>query len=96
MSDPARTYDPRSVTITIDGHIVPQPPARGDYLAEIGRRLAARVVVREVADFGVDLSRYFGPAVSLGDRGCFHDGCAPSIFGEGGSCWCRFAEEPGP
>lgn len=92
MSDSARTYNPRSVTITIDGHIVPQPPARGDYLAEIARRLAARVVVREIADFGVDLSRYFGPAVSLGDRGCFHDGCDTAAgIGTGGSHWCRLA-----
>jgi hypothetical protein len=92
VSDPARTYDPRSMTISIDGNIVPQSSARWDYLAEIGRRLAGRVIVREVADFGVHFSRPVGPAVSIGDRGCFHDGCAAAVgIGTGGSHWCKLA-----
>jgi hypothetical protein len=93
VSDPARTYDPRDVTISIDGTPYPRSLAGSDHIAEARRNLLARrIVVREVADFGVDLSRYFGPAVSLGDRGCFHDGCAVAAgIGTGGSHWCMLA-----
>jgi len=91
VSDPARTYDPRSVTISINGTPYPRSLAWSDHTAEARRNLlAGRVIVREVADFGVHFSRLVGPAVSLGDRGCFHDGCDTAAgIGTGGSHWCK-------
>jgi hypothetical protein len=40
--------------------------------------------------FDADLSRFLGPCVALGNRGCFHEGCDAAEGEEGGSHWCMW------
>ncbi len=93
MSDPARTYDPRSLKITIEGEPLLSPVVTRDTLERLRVSLTQAVGI-PAHMLGVEWSRMFEPRVTDGARGCFHEGCAPSTFGEGGSHWCRLAEEP--
>ena len=87
------TYDPRTATVMVDGVALSNPRL----LLGADPHAPAIVEARAVMEFRLDprvemLVRRAILGAPFGDRGCFHDGCAPTeAREEGGTHWCTMA-----